>query len=250
MSRMAKRKRQCLLIILMCCFCGPLLAGQPSAAAGIERVVIESDGWKLVGDLQLPLSKPPYPAVLLFHQAAGERSVYADLAEFLQAKGIASLRLDLRGHGESTNLGRFVPGETSPDPKIWDAELDVIAAQKFLSSDTRFDDSRFGYVGASYSGEEVTEAGRMNGYGSLYVMLSPGSFSDNSIEGIDRSDARWLFVACRDDEFLKEITAAVWKGSEKVELNILPGSSHGTDMLKEHHGLAERIATWIAQRLL
>ncbi len=245
---MVKQLERILPIILICC-CFDQSTAEQEIGTNVERVVIESDGWELIGDLQLPLSSPPYPAVFLFNQAAGERSVYAELANLLQEIGVASLRLDLRGHGESTNLGRFVPGEKSVDSMIWDAELDVIAAHKFLSADSRFDESRFGFVGASYSGEEVAEAGRFNGYGALYVLLSPGSFSEISIEGIDESGARWLFLASRDDRFLKETTKAAWTGSVTLELNIIPGASHGTDMLLEYSGLAERIAIWIAQRL-
>ncbi len=239
----------CFLPIILICCCSVQSIPELEIVTKVERVVIESDGWELIGDLQLPLSNPPYPAVFLFNQAAGERGVYAELANLLQERGIASLRLDLRGHGESTNLGRFVPGEKSADPMIWDAELDVIAAHKFLSADTRFDESRFGFVGASYSGEEIAEAGRFNGYGALYVMLSPGSLSESSIERIDESRAKWLFVASRDDSFLKETTKAAWTVSASLELNIIPGASHATDMLTEYSGLAERIAIRIAQRI-
>ncbi len=246
---MASRIKLLLSFALFCCGCGQSFADSPSTVSPTERVVIESDGWELVGDLQLPLLNPPYPAVFLFNQAGGERSVYAELAEHLSKKGVASLRIDLRGHGESINLGKFVPGEIHPDPIIWDAEQDVIAALKFLSSDSRFDSTRFGFVGASYSGEEVAEASRLSGYGALYVMLSPGSFSESSIKGIDRSAAHWLFVTSRNDPFLKGITSAVWNESETLELSIIPGSSHATDMLSENPGLAERVAVWAAQRL-
>lgn len=245
---MIKRNMKFALVILLCCCCGQTIAGQSSVGT-TERVVIESGGWELVGDLQTPSSTPPYPAVLLFNQAAGERSAYAELADRLQERGVASLRLDLRGHGESTNLGQFVPGDTSHDPLIWDAELDVVAAHKYLNSDARFDESRLGFVGASYSGEEVAEAGRFHGYVALYVLLSPGSLTDDSIEGIDSSGVPWLFIASRDDRFLREITTAVWAKADTVELNIVPGTSHATDMLEKHPGLAERIASWIAQRL-
>lgn len=246
---MASRMILIVFLILPCGVFGQSPVDKPQDVPEAERVVIESDGWKLVGDLQLPSSEPPYPAVFLFHQAAGERSVYAELADHLSRKGVASLRLDLRGHGDSTNLGEFVPGETSFDPIIWDAERDVLAAVRYLSSDERFDKSRFGFVGASYSGEEVAEAGRLAGYGAVYVLLSPGSFSDSSIREIDKSRAHWLLVTSRDDPYLKEITSALWNESETLELNLIPGSSHATNMLLDDPGLAERIAVWAARRL-
>jgi len=54
-----------------------------------------------------------------------------------------------------------LPSTSPPDPLIWDAESDVIAARNFLRADARFDDARVGYINASYSGEEVAEAGRL-----------------------------------------------------------------------------------------
>ena len=83
------------------------------------RVVVPNDGWELVGDLRLPASQQAAPAVLMLNKAADDRTVYEALAVHLANKGVASLRLDLRGHGESINLGRFVPYERSPDPLIW-----------------------------------------------------------------------------------------------------------------------------------
>ena len=37
-------------------------------------------------------------------------------------------------------------------------------------------------------------------------MLSPGSFSDESIASIDSSGVPWLFIAAREERFLQEIT--------------------------------------------
>lgn len=219
------------------------------AHAETFRVVVNSQGWKLVGDLHLPDSREAVPAVLMLNKAAGDRTSYRDLARHLSDRGVASLRLDLRGHGDSTNLGRFVPGERERDPMIWDAEQDVIAAHEYLRTHARIDRDRIGVVGASYSAEEMAEAGRLRGYAQAYVALSPGSFSEASILGIDSSGVPWLFSASRDEQFLREITAAVQARSRTAELALVPGTRHGTDILTEHPDLAERIAVWLARRL-
>jgi len=230
-----------------CALSHPAAAQEPTTNTG--RVEIPNDGWNLIGDLTVPAADHPVAAVLMLNKAAGDRMVYADLARHLADRGIASLRLDLRGHGESVNLGVFTPGEHRRDPLIWDAEGDVSAALTYLRSDPRIDAIRIGIVGASYSGEEMAEAGRLAGYAQAYVALSPGSFDDLSIAGIDASGVPWLFVASRDERFLQEITAAVRAQSNTVELIILPGSSHATDLLIEHPSLAERVAVWLDHRL-
>lgn len=225
----------------------PLAAQGPDAE--VLRVVVNSHGWELVGDLHLPDGDGEVPAVLMLNQAAGDRTPYRELARHLSDRGIASLRLDLRGHGESTNLGRFVPGERPRDPMIWDAEQDVIAVIDYLSAHARVDGARIAVVGASYSGEEMADAGRLFGYAQAYVALSPGSFSTASILGIDSSGVPWLFGVSHDDRFLQEITAAVQSQSRTVELAVVPGTSHGTDLLLDNPDLAERIAVWLAHRL-
>lgn len=226
----------------------PLVAAAQQTDAGM-RVTVESEGWDLAGDLLLPAGAAPAPAVLMLNAAASDRTPYAPLARLLADRGIASLRLDLRGHGESVNLGRFVPGEHERDPLIWDAETDVIAALEFLRAHPRIDGTRLGVVGASYSGEEMAEAGRLHGHARAYVALSPGSFSDDSVAAIDTSGAAWLLVVSRDERYLTEVTAAVRAGSRTAEVLILPGTQHGTRILPERPDVAERVAVWLAGQL-
>ena len=217
------------------------------------RIVIESQGWKLVGDLKIPVTNKPPPVVLMLNKAAGTRADYVELANQLAARGIASLRLDLRGHGESINLGKFIPAEADSLTReflIWQSDSDVISAINYLKSNPQIDGSKIGIIGASYSGEEMAEAGRKTGYAQAYVALSPGSFSDESIKGIDSSHVPWLYVASKKERFLQEITALVQSQSETVEMIILPGKEHATRILNSHNGIAERIAVWLTHILL
>ena len=236
-------------LLLLCHGCLFQQAAVQESTVEESRIKLENEGWELVGDLLLPASEEPLPAVLMLNQAAGDRTVYKELALQLAARGIASLRLDLRGHGESTNLGRFVPGERQPSPLIWDAEVDVMAAHHYLTSHARIDGDRIGIVGASYSGEEMAEAGRVDGYAQGYVTLSPGSFSEESIEGIDASGVPWLFIVSKNEQYLQEITAMLQAQSQTVEIVIVPGARHATDILEAHPDMAERIAVWLALRL-
>lgn len=235
--------------LLLCSGCLLSLAHAQELITGETRIIVHSGDWSLVGDLLTPNSDGPYPGVLLLHGAAGERDVYRELASHLAGKGIASLRLDLRGHGESTNRGHFVPGERQHDPLIWNAEMDVIAAHSYLADRAEFDSNRIAIVGASYSGEEMAEAGREFRYANAYVILSPGSFSDESIRNIDSSSVPWLFIVSNHDRFLQEITASVFEQSDSVEVVIVPGTSHATNILETSPGMAERIAVWLCQRL-
>ena len=219
------------------------------AAASESTVNVASGDWVLVGDLSLPESSERGPVVLMLNKAAGDRKAYEGMARALDDRNIASLRLDLRGHGESTNLGTFVPGELSPHPMIWDAEQDVVAAVNYLQEHGRVDPDRIAVVGGSYSGEEMAEAGRIAGYVAAYVALSPGSFSDESIAGIDDSGVPWLFVTSRDEPYLQEIRRLVTETSVSVEQIITPGKNHASRLLGDFPDLNERIAVWLDNKL-
>lgn len=235
-----------ILLTMLMLSAGPVVGQQFQE----RRVVVERGGWELIGDLRLPTTGATTPVVLMLNKAAGDRTAYVDLARELESKGIGSLRLDLPGHGESTNLGRFSPGLHSRDPMIWDAEKDVAAAHAYLKSLDGVGSAPIAIIGGSYSGEEMAESGRLTGYAQAYVALSPGSFSDESIAGIDASGVPWLFVVSNNERHLKEIEAEVRRTSQSVEMIIVPGTDHASELLAAHPTLNERIAVWLESKLI
>lgn len=237
-------------ILIICCSWLTFLIPVEASAGKPSRIILESEGWHLVGDLLLPSSDQQVPAVLLLNKTADTRAVYEELANQLAKRGIASLRLDLRGHGESTNLGHFVPGDSRTLDFLWDSDADVITAHQYLKSHEGINAERIGIVGASYSGEEMAEAGRMNGYAKVYVALSPGSFSDESIQSIDPSGIPWLFIVSKNERHLKEIEIEIRKKTKTLEMLVLPGNEHATRILTARPDIAERIAVWMAMILL
>ena len=74
------------------------------AFARTERVIIQGDHGKLVADLQTPDVLPKKcPIVILCHGFTGNRNggLEVGIAHELETKGIASIRFDFNGHGES-----------------------------------------------------------------------------------------------------------------------------------------------------
>ena len=223
-----------------------------SAVAGTSftetRVTLSSDGWQLAGDLvHAPSSSSRAPAVVMLNKANGDRRVYAEVARELAVRGIASLRLDLRGEGESTNLGSFVPGV--PNEQIRNAHRDVIAAVRWLRARPGVDTARLGVIGASYSGEEMAVAARAGARASAYVALSPGSLSAETIDGIDASGARWWILRSRDERFVRDVVDAVRARSRTARVTEVAGRAHATDMLISTPTLAGEIAQWLEAAL-
>ena len=98
-----------------------LLAG--FASAKTERVIIQGDHGKLVAELQTPDVLPKKcPIVILCHGFTGNRNggLEVGIAHELEARGIASIRFDFNGHGESE--GEFkdmtVPNEIEDAKKV------------------------------------------------------------------------------------------------------------------------------------
>lgn len=235
------------LAALLCVAC----AAAPARPAAIteERVVLDSGPWRIVGDLVIPARRPA-PAVILLNKANGDRGAYAGLARALADRGVASLRVDLRGHGESINAGRFVPGTT--DPAILEgSDADIAVAHRHLEGRPEIDARRLGWVGASYSAEEMMIAARRDGYGRAYVALSPGSFSDASFAAVAPSGARWLFVRSDDERFVREwLDDKARAASPAAEVWVIAaGKAHATDVLAADPPTVTRLAEWIAAAL-
>jgi dienelactone hydrolase len=216
-----------------------------------RRVTLDSNGWKLVGDLIVPKSRRPAAAVILLNKAAGDRHAYEVLARRLAENGIASLRIDLRGHGESTNKGKFVPGNQDSLSLIEGTYEDVTSAFRYLKTVAGVDAQKIGFVGASYSGEEMAVSARKNGYGKAYVALSPGSFSQESVGAIDHSGISWLFIKSTEEKArsLQNFFSLLRQVSRTAQMMEVEGTEHATDILSAHPELTEMIAVWFKYKL-
>lgn len=222
---------------------------RPDGSA-VRQISISSDGWNLMGDLRVPKSPRSLPVVILLNKAGGSRQAYEGLAEELASLEIASLRLDLRGHGESTNKGKFGPPFDAPMLKLIEgSDQDVSAAVAYLKKLKEIDANRIGIVGASYTGEQMAISARKSGYAKAYVALSPGSFSEESIKAIDASSAAWLFVRSAHERHLKGLHESIRKVSKTAELYEVGGDKHATDLLDSLPKLVGMIAVWFKYKL-
>jgi pimeloyl-ACP methyl ester carboxylesterase len=232
-----------------------------TAQTAEDRLEIASEGWTLIGDLVVPDDQSPNAIALLLHKAAGDRSDYAVMAEALAARDIASLRIDLRGHGESTNLGAFDP-ELSRYMNEDDQEIvrnfeliragdrDIVAVMRWLGTQAQLAALPLVVVGSSYTGEEMVEAAQRTRFADIYVALAPGSFSSQSIAAVDPSGVPWLFVRAETElPFFPELFKAIEEGSESAEIWLLPGEGHATDLFDHNPDLHLRLIDWITKRL-
>lgn len=113
-----------------------------------ESVVLENKGQKIFGIFHRPIKKNHYPTVLMCHGLAGHKTgryrLYVHLAERLSKLGIASLRIDFRGSGDSE--GNF------SDATIGSEVSDAMLALDYLRHRPDVDPSRIGIFGRSVGG--------------------------------------------------------------------------------------------------
>lgn len=129
-----------------------LTAAHPSVR---ELSLKTPDGFTLKGTLTVPAGHGRHAAVILAHQFQSDRAGWAPLAEQLQKHGIATLALDLRGHGQSTdhNGASLTVGEDFKDSAKrvgFDQiphDLELVAA--WLRRQPGIDGRRLGLAGSS-----------------------------------------------------------------------------------------------------
>jgi uncharacterized protein len=115
-----------------------------------ERAIhFDVHGQRVWGVLHLPIqAAEPVPAVLILHGFTGQRGeghrLFVLFSRLLAQHGIASMRIDFRGSGESE--GAF--DEMTPTREV----EDVVAAYAFLRDRPEVDGSRLGLMGLSMGG--------------------------------------------------------------------------------------------------
>lgn len=110
-----------------------------------ECIILQNHGQKIFCMFHKPLHLKKYPAVLFCHGLGGHKigryRIYVELAEILSSKGIATLRMDFRGSGDSEGdfASMTLEGEVS----------DACKGLTFLEDHEEVDSSRIALFGRS-----------------------------------------------------------------------------------------------------
>jgi hypothetical protein len=113
-----------------------------------EQVSFTVKGQRLYGMLHLPQGRGPFPALSFFHGFSGQRMephrLFVKASRLLAQEGVASLRFDFRGSGESE--GDFKDMTVASEIQDAKASLDWLGRQKGV------DRRRLGVLGLSMGG--------------------------------------------------------------------------------------------------
>ncbi|MCL5994755.1 MAG: alpha/beta fold hydrolase [Chloroflexi bacterium] len=132
----------------------------PILNATEQTVSFTNQGERMWGMLHLPNGKGPHPAVLLLHGITGDKTgahrLFVHAARALAARGIAALRFDMRGSGDSE--GEF------QDMTLAAEASDAQVALEWLIGRSGIDSARVGVLGLSLGGMVASMLAGRNPY--------------------------------------------------------------------------------------
>jgi pimeloyl-ACP methyl ester carboxylesterase len=184
---------------------------------------------QVAGILTLPHSSTRSPGVLLLHGFLSQKDevggFYRMLAVSLASRGVASLRIDFRGCGESD-------GETQ-DITIQQQVQDAQNAYQWLAESEYINPARLGMVGFSLGASiaMITSANNLNGFNSL-VLLSPIAHMRHDLQ--DRYGRQVFLQAAQNG--MAEIDAGVVKHHLKNAFFKSLDGYNLTDCIKSYSG--------------
>ena len=223
-----------------------------------EVTLTTEDGVEIFGTFITPGIDTPVPVVLLVHQYGLDRSSYLDFQAALVEVGIASLAIDMRGHGESTAGGTLEYSRfTQTD---WTAAAnDIKAGLDYLRSSQACDWTRLGVVGASISANlaVVAAADEIQSGQEIVaiclVLLSPGVSYHGIMPSPRASDLGHtpvLIVSAEDDRQSYPGSQSLSQAARNARLESLEGDRHGTDLWSDDPGVMDLIIEWLGINLV
>lgn len=197
-------------------------------------------------------------AVVLLHMYGSDRSAWAPMRDPLYAEGIATLALDMRGHGESVDeAGELAARMHDRDPELFNAmHADVAAAVAWLES-REYAAERIGIMGASIGCSVAIRAALADQRLAAVAMLTPGTdyLGVDTLADLQGWDDRPLLLVSSHEEAARGATALDASLRERdpwlvPDLVLLDGTGiHGTKMFGEVAGVETQLAAWWTTQL-
>ncbi len=224
-------------------------------ADGVDRVRFERpDGTVLEGTWRTLDGTGRHPAVLLLHQAQSSRAEFDFLLDDLQALGVHTLAVDLRGHGTSSKpeqIDRAFFMKLFRDPGF--APPDIEAILTWLADHPRVDPARIAVMGGSVGANLAYVANGAGWHVKTSVVLSGNAEAAADLAGeVQDFQARNVLLLAADDDNGRDAYAKTLfnQSAEPKRIEILKGSSaHGVSLLRESAELKSLVLRWLAEQL-
>ena len=241
--------------------CVALISAPTIKAAGDSFVEQEitfktSDGWQIAGALWVPNAKSKAAGVALIHGSRHEKDAYGQaLPRLLNERGIATLRIDIRGRGSSRSPLAFNSMAPAQRRAV---SLDILAAINFLASQPGVDSRRIAVVAEQDSAGPAAVVCAKDRRVAAFVLLS-GRLSQKAKDEV--AAARFpifCLVSKEDRRGFKDMTDAYLSSNNRFSrLKVFEGIGFGTTMFSawqyefpKEEPIETLIGVWLAGRLM
>lgn len=196
-----------------------------------------------------PVADAKPPGMALVHMLRSNRQAWESFAMRAQAAGIATLAIDMRGHGESVQRGTDILSYSEFDTADWErVMLDIDAALDELRA-RGADPDNLALVGASIGGNLSLRYAATHPEVQALILLSPGS----DYRGIEIKDdlkaygrRPIMLVVAEGDAYsvtsVRELDAIA---PGLCEIREYPGAAHGSDIFMTAEGAEAQALLWL-----
>lgn len=224
-----------------------------------SRITLETnDRVTIVGDWVRPAGATR--AALLLHMMPSTRGSWLPLSEALNAAGIATLAIDLRGHGESTEQRTGQKGDlitqldykNFTDAQHQSSRLDVDAAINYIKT-FGFREDHIVVAGASIGANMALNAIDRYSLMPRAVALSPGLnyhgvTTEMAAAAITAPQQAWLVAAEGDSTSAEAVHALQKLSPQLLQVTVYPGDAHGTKLFQSEPELIKKIVEYLATK--
>jgi alpha/beta superfamily hydrolase len=238
---------------------GPPQGGNCDGGTNSEEVrFLSADGLVVYGTAVRPCGIAVRPVVVLAHQLCQDRREWSrtsqDWVSGFATRGVATLAIDLRGHGQSTlwpdGSRRDLCSGNYPDADYAGMVDDVRAAVAYARS--ALGASAVALVGASIGSNSSLVAYGGDAALRMVVALSPGL----DYRGIQPSSAvsaygtrPALLEAASDDPYSADSVRQLGQANANVTTQIFPSGGHGNALIATHPEELVRVLDLVTSRL-
>ncbi|MBI4053097.1 MAG: alpha/beta hydrolase [Candidatus Diapherotrites archaeon] len=212
------------------------------------------DNVTIVGDFYF--SGAGAKTVLLLHELGNDRHVWDNFIPKLLDAGYNVLAIDFRGHGESKiQNGSIITYKAFLDDDWQLLTQDQKSARDFLfGTKDKLSNNGIIVAGASIGANAGINFARSNPEVEKVVLLSAGeSYHGLTVSGgmvssmnSQKGMTKVLLVSSADDKYSYDSSQKIAAGAPKnTELINLEKAGHGTQMLANDSGLADKIIAWM-----
>lgn len=225
----------------------------PASAGSKKLVLTAADGYRISALLTVPGTIPETSGVVLIHMYRHGKESWAPLAGELAARGITSLAIDLRGHGES----RTAPDGSDSSARVLDRDpeffnsmhLDAAAALNYLEEERGLPAQRTALAGASVGCSIAIRTAIEHPVAGVVVM-TPGRdyLGIPTMEHVEKWPGTPLLILTSEEEAGRGANDlyAVLKNRDAELMVFDQEGIHGTNMFGEVDGVERIIADWLS----